>query len=627
MPLTDHDIWLFKEGSHFDLYNKLGAHLDFHGCSFSVWAPNALSVSVIGEFNSWDPEKNFLKKREDGSGIWEGFIGSVFRGAKYKYHIVSHEGLYRIDKGDPFAFFWEQPPGNASIAWDCNFSWEESSWTDQRHHRNSLHAPISIYECHLPSWRRVPEENNRLLTYSELGSTLPSYLKEMGFTHVEFLPVMEHPLYSSWGYQSLGYFAPSSRYGSPQEFMALIQALHRAGIGVILDWVPSHFPSDAYGLAYYDGTHLYEYGDHHKRMHPDWHTYVFDYGRPEVRSFLISNALFWFDKYRIDAIRVDAVASMLYLDYSRQNGEWSPNLYGGKENLEAIDFLRRLNREVYARHPYAQMVAEESTDWGMVSRPTYVGGLGFGLKWNMGWMHDTLKYMSIDPVFRKYHHNSLLFSINYAFSENYILSLSHDEVVHGKRSLLNKMPGDHWQKFANLRLLFGYMFGHPGKKLIFMGDEFGQLSEWYHERSLDWHLLNFPLHRQLQQWVRDLNHFYKTEPALHTLDFTPQGFEWIDTHDWEQSILIFMRKSQNPRETLLILCNFTPVPRHHYRVGVPTSGYWKEMLNSDAVDYGGSGLGNCGGRDTEAVEAHGRPYSMVLTLPPLSTLFFKQSSY
>jgi len=493
-----------------------------------------------------------------------------------------------------------------------------------RYRRNSISSPLSIYEVHLGSWMRVPEENNRYLTYRELASRLSEYVKEMGFTHVEFLPVMEHPFYGSWGYQSKGYFAPTSRYGEPQDFMFLIDCLHQNNIGVILDWVPSHFPTDDHGLGYFDGTHLYEHKDDRKGFHPDWKSFIFNYGRNEVRSFLISSALFWLDRYHADGIRVDAVASMLYLDYSRKTEEWIPNKYGGRENLEAISLLRRFNEEVYKNYPDVHTVAEESTDWPMVSRPTYVGGLGFGMKWDMGWMHDTLFYMSRDPVHRRFHHNQLTFRMLYAFHENFVLSLSHDEVVHGKSSLLSKMPGDDWQKFANLRLLYGYMFAQPGKKLLFMGGEFGQRREWSHEDSLEWHLLDYAPHQGLKKWVSDLNRFYQQEPALHRHDFDPLGFEWIDCGDSDQSIISLARKDENAEKGIVCIFNFTPVPRHGYRVGVSSGGFWKEMLNSDAAEYGGSGQGNFGGLEAEAVPVHGRPYSLSLTLPPLGAVFLKK---
>ncbi len=625
--LTDHDIYLFKEGSHGKLYDKLGAHLTavdgVEGTHFAVWAPNAKAVSVIGEFNEWKLNMHPLKAREDGSGVWDGFIPDIGNGAAYKYHIQSRYNNYKVDKGDPFAFCWELPPKTASTVWDLRYEWNDDDWMKNRRAANALNVPISIYEVHLGSWRRVAEDGNRSLTYRELAPQLAKYVKEMGFTHVEFLPVTEHPFFGSWGYQTVGYFAPSSRYGTPQDFMYLIDHLHQNGIGVILDWVPSHFPSDEHGLVYFDGTHLYEHADPKKGFHPDWNSYIFNYGRNEVRAFLISSALFWLQKYHVDGLRVDAVASMLYLDYSRKEGEWIPNEFGGRENIEAIDFLKKFNEAVYRGHPEVQTIAEESTAWPMVSRPVYVGGLGFGMKWNMGWMHDTLKYCSNDPVHRKYHHNQLTFSIWYAFSENFVLSLSHDEVVHGKGSLLGKMPGDDWQKFANLRALFGYMYGHPGKKLFFMGGELGQWREWNHDSNLDWHLLQFPPHEGVRQWVKDLNHFYRSEPALHEIDFSAEGFEWIDASDWEKSVISFLRKSKKTKDVILVVCNFTPVPRHNYRVGVPRGGFWQEALNSDAKTYGGSGQGNMGGMEAAPVPAHGKYYSLSLTLPPLSVVFFR----
>ncbi len=624
--LTDHDIYLFKEGNHFRLYRKLGSHpmvVDgLKGTYFAVWAPNAEAVTVMGDFNNWDRGSHPLRCREDGSGIWEGFIPGVWIGNLYKYHIISRYRGYRVEKGDPFAFYWEVPPGTASIVWDLSYRWRDEEWMRERHRFNSLKAPISIYEVHLGSWRRVPEEGGRFLTYREMAPYLAEYVKEMGFTHVEFLPVMEHPFYGSWGYQVTGYFAPTSRYGSPQDFMYLIDHLHQNGIGVILDWVPSHYPGDAHGLVYFDGTHLFEHEDPRKGFHPDWKSHIFNYGRNEVRAFLISSALFWLDHYHADGLRVDAVASMLYLDYSRKEGEWVPNEYGGRENLDAIHFLRRMNEMVYGEYPDVQTIAEESTAWPMVSRPTYLGGLGFGMKWNMGWMHDTLHYFSKDPIYRKYHHDQLTFSIWYAFTENFLLPLSHDEVVHGKGSLLGKMPGDEWQRFANLRLLFGYMFAHPGKKLLFMGGEFGQVKEWQHEESLEWHLLQYPLHRGLQRWVKDLNNLYRKESPLHELDFEADGFEWIDFHDWENSIISFLRKDGSGRP-ILAVCNFTPVPRFRYRVGVPVSGFWRELLNSDSHIYGGSNVGNSGGLMAEPIPCHGRTHSLPLTLPPLAIVFLK----
>jgi 1,4-alpha-glucan branching enzyme len=627
--LTEYDIFLFRQGNHFRCYEKLGAHpmeVDgVEGTYFAIWAPNAERVSVIGSFNGWKPRVNPLRARGDSSGIWEGFIPGVGKGALYKYHIESKYGGYQYDKADPFAFSFELPPRTASIVWDLGYRWDDREWMSKRREHNALDSPFSIYEIHLGSWRRIPEEWNRPLTYRELAPRLADYLQEMGFTHVEIMPVMEHPFYGSWGYQTIGYFAPTARYGRPQDFMYLVDHLHSRGIGVILDWVPSHFPMDAHGLVYFDGTHLYEHANPLKGIHPDWTSAIFNYGRYEVRNFLISSALFWLDKYHVDGLRLDAVSSMLYLDYSRKEGEWVPNEYGGNENLEAIALLRRLNEEVYRNYPDVQVIAEESTAWPMVSRPTYLGGLGFGMKWNMGWMHDTLDYLRRDPIYRKYHHNQLTFSMLYAFTENFILPFSHDEVVYGLKSLITKMPGDDWQKSANLRLLFGYMYAHPGKKLLFMGGEFGQWREWNHDQSLDWHLLMYPYHRGIQRWVRDLNHFYKREPALYELDFEPGGFEWIDIGDWEKSIISFLRRGKSTEDIVLAVCNFTPVPRHHYRIGVPVGGRWTEVLNSDGKEYGGSGLGNFGGAEASPIPFHGRAYSLSLTLPPLGILFFKKT--
>ncbi len=626
---TEYDIFLFKQGNHSTLYEKMGAHLmevnGIKGAYFAVWAPNAEKVSVIGDFNGWNPELHYLRPRDDGSGIWEGFIPGIDKGTLYKYHICSRFGGYRVDKGDPYALQWETPPKTSSIVWNLEYQWNDDEWMKNRHRYNSLHSAISIYEVHLGSWRRVPEEGNRYLTYREVAPYLADYIREMGFTHVEFMPVMEHPFYGSWGYQCIGFFAPTSRYGMPQDFMYLIDYLHQNGIGVILDWVPSHFPDDIHGLVYFDGTYLYEHADPKKGYHPEWRSYIFNYGRNEVRNFLLSSAVFWLEKYHIDGLRVDAVASMLYLDYGRKEGEWIPNEYGGKENIDAIKFFRRFNETVYEKHPDVQTIAEESTAWPMVSRPAYVGGLGFGMKWNMGWMHDTLYYFSRDPVHRKFHHNQLTFSIWYAFYENFILSLSHDEVVYGKGSLISKMPGDDWQKFANLRLLFGYMYCHPGKKLLFMGGEFGQWQEWYHEESLHWHLLEYPFHQGLRRWVQDLNKFLKNEPALYEFDFEMEGFEWVDISDWEKSIISFLRKGKTIRDVLLVVCNFTPVVRENYRIGVPFGGFWKEVLNSDSSFYGGSNKGNSGGIEADPVPSHGRSYSLLLTLPPLGIVVFKHS--
>ena len=627
--LTDDDLYLFNQGSHFRLYEKLGAHPmeqeGKEGAHFAVWAPDAQKVYVMGDFNGWAKASHRLRLRGK-SGIWEGFIRGVGKGAAYKYHIASKFRGYRVDKADPFALYSEEPPRTGSIVWDLDYVWGDREWMENRHKQNALDAPMAIYEMHLGSWMRKPEEENRSLTYRELAPRLAEYVRKMGFTHVEFLPVMEHPFYGSWGYQTSGYFTPTSRYGTPQDFMYLVDQLHQNGIGVILDWVPSHFPSDEHSLGYFDGTYLFEHADPGQRIHPDWDSLIFNYGRKEVQSYLLSSALCWLDEYHADGLRVDAVASMLYLDYGRRDGEWIPNKYGGRENLEAIAFLRRFNEEVYKNYPDVQTTAEESTAWPMVSRPLYVGGLGFGMKWDMGWMHDTLAYMSQDPIHRAYHHGKLTFRMVYAFQENFVLPLSHDEVVYGKGSLLRQMPGDDWQKFANLRLLFGYMYAQPGKKLLFMGGEFGQWEEWYHESSLGWHLLDQPLHRGLQRWVQDLNQLYRNEPALHEQDFDPAGFEWIDCNDALQSTLGMMRKARSAGGVVIVVLNFTPVPRHNYRVGVPIEGFWREALNSDAQDYGGSGQGSLGGAEASPVSAHGHRYSLNLTLPPLAVVFFKSQA-
>lgn len=628
--LSDFDVHLFKEGNHFTLYQKLGAHLETRGkesgVSFAVWAPNAKSVSLIGNFNGWNKKSHPLQARWDGSGIWEAFVPGITQGDIYKYYIESPRNSFSAERGDPFAYHWETSPKTGSVVWDLEYEWGDAEWMKDRAKRNSLEAPISIYEVHLGSWRRVPEENNRYLSYREMAEYLPKYLREMNFTHVEILPVTEHPFYGSWGYQTIGYFAPTSRYGTPQDFMFLIDQLHQQGIGVILDWVPSHFPDDPHGLALFDGTRLFEHDDPRQGYHPDWHSYIFNYGRNEVKEFLISSALFWFDQYHIDGLRVDAVASMIYLDYSRKEGEWIPNKYGGRENLEAIEFLKKLNEAIYQAHPDVQTFAEESTAWPLVSRPTYIGGLGFGMKWNMGWMHDTLKYFSTDPVFRKFNHNKLTFSIWYAFNENFLLSLSHDEVVHGKGSLYGKMPGDEWQKYANLRTLIGYMYGHPGKKLLFMGIELGVWKEWNHDTSLEWDVLNFPLHKGLQKWVQDVNLVYRNEPLLFEDDFIPDGFEWIDFCDWEQSVVSFLRKGKSTNSIIAVVMNLTPVPRHQYLLGIPRAGMWKEILNSDASEYGGSGMGNYGESMAQEHSIHGKPYSLSITLPPLSVLYLKWKS-
>jgi 1,4-alpha-glucan branching enzyme len=624
--LSEDDLYLFNEGSHFRLYDKLGAHqLEAEGQAgayFAVWAPDARQVTVMGDFNGWHKSSHPLSPRAQ-SGIWEGFIPGVSRGACYKYHIRSQHQDYQVDKADSFGFHFEGPPRTASIVWDLDYSWGDREWMAGRQGRNSLDAPLSIYEMHLGSWRRVPEEGNRFLTYRELAPLLADYLQQLGFTHVEFLPIMEHPFYGSWGYQTTGFFAPTSRYGTPQDFMFLVDYLHQHNIGVILDWVPSHFPADEHGPGFFDGTHLYEHADPRQGFHPDWHSCIFNYGRNEVRNFLLSNALYWLEKYHIDGLRLDALASMLYLDYSRREGEWLPNAYGGKENLEAIAFLRKFNEEVYKDYPDVQTIAEESTSWSMVSRPNYLGGLGFGMKWDMGWMHDTLKYLSLDPIFRKFSHNTLTFRMLYAFQENFVLPLSHDEVVHGKGSLLQKMPGDDWQKFANLRLLLGYMYSQPGKKLLFMGGEIAQWSEWYHEVSLDWHLLEYPSHHGAQRWVEDLNRVYRQEPALYEQDFSSAGFEWVDCSDVDHSVIAFLRKGKNPLDLILVVANFTPLVHHNYRVGIPQSGFWQELLNSDAPDYWGSGQGNLGGVEASPLPCHGRFFSLNLTLPPLGIIFLK----
>jgi 1,4-alpha-glucan branching enzyme len=624
--LGDQDVYLFNEGRQYRAYDSLGAHLTkvggVSGVSFSVWAPNARSVSVIGSFNDWNPRPNLLHPHAS-SGIWEGFIPGVAKGATYKFHIVSKERGFVVDKMDPFGIYHEVAPRTASIVWDLDYQWADQDWMQNRASKSGLQDAISIYEVHLGSWMRVPEENDRPLTYREIAPRLAAHVERMGFTHVELLPVMEHPFYGSWGYQTTGYFAPTSRYGTPQDFMYFVDYLHQRGIGVILDWVPSHFPSDEHGLAYFDGTHLFEHADSRLGFHPDWNTLIYNYGRNEVRSFLLSSGMFWLGQYHADGLRLDAVASMLYLDYSRKAGEWIPNKFGGRENLDAIDFLRQMNQEAYKEFPGIQMYAEESTAWPMVSKPTYLGGLGFGMKWDMGWMHDTLAYFSQDPIHRQYLQGTLTFRMLYGYTENFVLPLSHDEVVHGKGSLIGKMPGDEWQKFANLRLLYAYMFAQPGKKLLFMGDEFGQVREWTHESSLEWHVLQYPVHRDVMAWVEQLNRTYKAEPGLHVFDADPAGFEWVDCNDNASSVLSFLRKGKSPKDTILAVFNFTPVPRQPYRIGVPSGGFWREILNSDGKEYGGGGWGNMGGKQAEEQTVHGRPYSLTLTLPPLAAIFLK----
>jgi len=622
--LTEQDIYLFREGTHASLFDELGCHLQTGGgASFAVWAPNAAKVSVIGDWNGWGAREDALAPRWDGSGIWEGSVSQVQHGHAYKYRIVSRWNDFTAEKADPVGFLCEAPPATASRAWSLEWEWKDGDWMASRGERNGLAAPISIYEAHLGSWRR---KDGNFLNYRELAHELAQYLRDTGFTHVELMPITEHPFYGSWGYQTTGYFAATARYGTPQDLMYFVDHLHQNGIGVILDWVPSHFPTDAHGLIYFDGTHLYEHADARQGFHPEWNSAIFNYGRNEVRSFLISSALFWLKHYHIDGLRVDGVASMLYLDYARKAGEWIPNRFGGRENLEATDFLRELNKAVYRHHPDATMIAEESTAWPMVSRPTDMGGLGFGMKWNMGWMHDTLAYFSKDPIYRRYNHGQLTFSLIYAFNENFVLPLSHDEVVYGKGALIGKMPGDDWQKFANLRTLFGYMWGHPGKKLLFMGSEFAQRREWTHDGELEWWVSSLPEHAGVQRLVRDLNAVYRNEPALHRIDFSPDGFEWLDVDNAEASVLAFLRKAGDS-PPILVVCNLTPIPRPNYLIGVPKRGIWREVLNSDAREYGGAGWGNMGGVESVPVSTHGRVESLNLTLPPLSTLMLRWESH
>jgi len=625
--LTDFDLYLSGEGTDYLKYEKFGAHIRLvsgvTGVHFVVWAPNAKRVGIVGDFNSWDGRVHTMRNR-GVSGVWELFIPGLDEGCLYKYELLSHLGNLLTLKSDPFGFTGEMRPRTASIVADIDHhEWGDSNWMHSRAKRNWMHAPMSIYEVHLGSWRREPTDEYRWLTYRELAEQLIPYVRQMGFTHIELLPIMEHPFDASWGYQTVGYYAVSSRYGTPDDFMHFVDQCHQAGLGVILDWTPAHFPRDAHGLAFFDGSHLYEHEDPRLGAHPDWGTLVFNYGRNEVRNFLLANALFWLDKYHIDALRVDAVASMLYLDYSRQPGEWVPNRHGGRENLEAIDFIKRLNEVLHNRFPGGLTIAEESTAWPAVSRPTYLGGLGFDLKWNMGWMNDTLRYFSLDPIHRQYHQGELTFSMIYAFHENFVLPLSHDEIVHGKRSLLEKMPGDDWQKFANLRLLFGYMFAHPGKKLLFMGGELAQRGEWWEGGSLDWSLEQSPLHRGVQRLLVDLNRLHKSERAMHEIDFESTGFEWIDPDDAAASVLTFIRRARNAEDFAVIVCNFTPVVREPYRVGVPRLGFYKEIFNSDSSHYEGSNVGNSGGVMAEPIPWNGRPYSIALRLPPLAALYFK----
>jgi 1,4-alpha-glucan branching enzyme len=617
--LSADDLYLFNEGTHRTLASKLGAHFVAGlGTSFAVWAPNARSVTVMGDFNYWNPENLPLSPR-GSSGIWEAVVAEAKLGDVYKYVITASDGT-PLEKADPFAVCSEVPPRTGSVIWDLHYDWHDHEWMTQRGHRIALDAPVSVYEVHLGSWRRDPTDPSRLYGYREIAGPLIEHVTRSGFTHVEFLPLMEHPFYGSWGYQTTGFFSPTRRYGDPQDLMALIDDLHQAGIGVILDWVPSHFPADAFALANFDGTHLFEHEDLRLGFHPDWKSLIFNYGRHEVRSFLASSAEHWLSAYHADGIRVDAVASMLYRDYSREPGEWLPNAFGGRENLEAIEFLRQLNVGIYEDHPDVHVMAEESTAFPGVTRPVHVGGIGFGMKWDMGWMHDTLDYLARDPLYRRHHHGELTFRSVYAFSENFLLPLSHDEVVYGKGSLLNKMPGDAWQRFANLRLLFGYQFAQPGKKLIFMGGEFAQGREWDHESSLDWASLQNPQHAGIQRWVSDLNRLYRDVPALHELDCDPRGFTWTQPNEADASLLSFLRFAHDG-SPVLVVCNFTPTVRENCLAGVPVGGYWRELLNSDATEYGGSGVGNLGGTDAHPIPTHGMPRTLTLTVPPLGCLF------
>ena len=623
--ITSFDLHLLAEGSHYRSWEKLGAHIietdEGQGTHFALWAPNARRISVIGDFNGWDASANPMERMDD-SGYWRAFIKGLGHGDLYKFEITSEHNDYTAQKTDPYAFFCERRPATASVVWELDdYQWNDAEWMQNRHTRHNYKSAIAIYEVHLGSWMRT--EEGAWLTYREIADKLADYVGHMGFTHVELMPINEHPFDGSWGYQTIGYFAPTSRFGTPHDFMYLIDALHQRGIGVILDWVPAHFPRDGHGLGFFDGTHLYEHADPRQREHKDWGTFIFNYGRNEVSEFLLSNALFWLEVYHIDGLRVDAVASMLYLDYSRKEGEWIPNQYGGRENLEAISFLKRFNELVYQEHPDCMTFAEESTSYPMVSKPTYLGGLGFGFKWNMGWMHDTLDYMTKDPIHRSFHHHQLTFSLLYAFHENFILPFSHDEVVHGKGSMIGKMPGDYWRKFANLRLLYGYMYTHPGKKFMFMGCEIGQWLEWNHDTGMDWAVLDFPFHQGLQRWVRDLNTFLRGEAALHELDSDWRGFSWIDCNDNQQSTLSFIRRGENPRDVVACVCNYTPIPRHDYRLGVPEMGFWEEVLNSDAPIYGGSGQGNFGGKEATPFSVHGENQSINITLPPLAIVVFR----
>lgn len=623
--LTEYDSGLFKSGKHFNLHEKLGSFPmtkeSEEGTHFAVWAPNALTLQVIGDFNDWNGEGYELYPRWDGTGIWEGFIPAIGKGTVYKYKIYSNNNGQILEKGDPFAMHWEVPPETASIVWEIDYKWKDSKWLKKRKESNKLNQPFSVYEAHIGSWKR--KENGESLSYKELSKELVGYVKEMGYTHIELLPVTEHPFFGSWGYQCTGYFAPSSRYGTPEDFMGMIDAFHKAEIGVIIDWVPSHFPNDAHGLYTFDGTHLFEHSDPRQGYHPDWSSYIFNLGRNEVRSFLISSAMFWLDVCHADGLRVDAVASMLYLDYSRKEGEWIPNKYGGRENLEAISFLKELNEATFGAIEGIQTIAEESTAWPAVSRPTYLGGLGFGMKWMMGWMHDTLEYFQKDPQYRQFHHNTITFSMNYAFTENFMLPLSHDEVVHGKGPLIDRMPGDEWQRFANLRALYGYMYTHPGTKLVFMGGEIGQTSEWKHDLSIEWHLLEQDSHKGIQELTKDLNHLYKSEPALYENSFSAAGFEWIELNDYQNSALSYMRKGKDEADDIIVLCNFTPSVKAEYAIGT-NGGDWEEIFNSDEKKYWGSGVQNSGVFSSKEEPKHGRSHSITLKMPPLSVSMFKK---
>ena len=620
---TDTDNYLFREGTHNRLYDTLGCHLAADGTQFAVWAPNAESVSVIGDWNGWSGDADPLATGDAGNGVWSGFVKGARHGQAYKYRIRSRHRGYVVDKADPFAICAEAPPATASRIWSLEYRWGDARWMAERGAHNALDAPMSVYEVHLGSWRR---RDGEFLGYRELAHQLAPYLRQMGFTHVELMPVTEHPFYGSWGYQTTGYFAPTARYGTPQDFMYLVDHLHQQGIGVLLDWVPSHFPTDEHGLGFFDGTHLFEHEDPRQGFHPEWSSSIFNYGRNEVRSFLISSGLFWLDAYHLDGLRVDAVASMLYLDYARKDGEWIPNKHGGRENLEAIGFLQTLNKAIYREFPDTVSIAEESTAWPRVSRPVDMDGLGFGMKWNMGWMHDSLDYMKENPIHRRYHHHKMTFSLVYAFNENFVLPLSHDEVVHGKGSLLGKMPGDNWQQFANLRALYGWMWAHPGKKLLFMGGEFGQRREWTHDGELEWWVAEHEGHAGLQRFVAQLNRIYRASPALYQQDFSPAGFEWIAADDVDASVFAFLRKPRDAGAPMLVVSNMTPVPRGNYLLGVPLGGHWRERLNSDAREFGGSGWGNLGGVEASPVSAHGRPFSVCLSLPPLSTLILEHVS-